>query len=162
MRRLFLPAPLLLAACAGTVPDAPSLLPRAIETRGVAEPAVAAPVDAPDPALESQIAPRIAAFDAAAKAFAEARTGLATRIDRAKGAAEGSERWLDGQSAIGDLQQARTAVEGAMADLEALAIARASAGQPPYPALDRAIATAQAELDREMATETELKAILGA
>jgi hypothetical protein len=163
MRRFVLSAPLILAACAGsTAPDAPSLLPRAIESRSDAEPFVPVSSIAPDPTLDSRIAERVAAFAAASKAFAMAQPGLATRIDRAKGAAEGSERWIDGQGAIGELQQTRTAADGAMADLERLAIERASAGAPPYPVLDAAIASAQVELNRQAEIEAQLKATLGA
>ena len=163
MRFILLSAPLILAGCAaGIAPDAPSLLPRAIETRSDAEPVVTAPIVGTDAALDARIAERAAKFDAAAKAFVAVQPALTSKIERAKGAVEGSDRWLEGQSAIGELQQARTASDGAMADLEELAIERASAGNPPYPALEAAIATAQVELNRQAAIEARLKSVLGA
>ena len=163
MRSPLLTLPLALAACAGTPsPNAPSLLPRAIESRSDAVAVAPEQAVSPDPALDARIAGRVAAFDTATKAFAAARPALATRIDRARGAAEGSERWIDGQAAVGELQQLRTAADGAMADLEELAIERASGGALPYPALDAEIAAAQAELDRQVAIEAELKARIGA
>ncbi|WP_326524316.1 hypothetical protein [Sphingomonas sp.] len=164
MRRTLIALPLLLAGCAGTVPDAPSLLPRPIESRGDAEPAAPAanPADTVDTALDAETARRVAAFDAAARAFSAAERDLAARIGRGKGAAEGSDRWLDGQAAIGELQQLRTATDSAMVDIEALAIERASAAKLPYPALEAAIAAAQAELDRQIVVETRFKAEAGA
>lgn len=161
MRSLFLSAPLILAGCAGaTPPNAPSLLPRAIESRSDAEPVVPVQPVTADAALDARIAERVAAFETATAAFERSRASVAARVTRAKGAAAGSEPWLDGQAAIGELQQLRTATDGAIADLEALAIERAAAGAPPYPALDTAIATAQAELDRQAGIEAQLNTAL--
>ncbi|MFD1788742.1 hypothetical protein ACFSC3_14330 [Sphingomonas floccifaciens] len=157
--RLFL-LPLTLSACASQPVDAPSLLPRAIETRGDAPAAQQDESVRPDPTLDARIAEQVAAFDKAAAAFDASRPALAKRIGAAKGAAEGSERWLDGQQALGELQQLRTAADAAMTDIEALAIGRASAGQLPYPTLDAAIARAQAVIDRQMTEENRLRALL--
>ncbi len=163
MHKLMLAAPLILSACASAEPvNAPSLLPRAIEGRSDVEPTVSSATVAPDTALDSQIAERVAKFHAAARAFAAARPIVAAKVSKARGAAEGSDRWLDGQSAIGELQQARTATDAAMADLESLAIDRGAAGALPYPALDDAIATAQLELDRQLEAERAIKAVIGA
>ena len=157
---LALPA-LLLSGCAGTVPDAPSLLPRAIESRSDAEPVVEPAAIAPDPALDADIARRVATFDTTARTFAAGEAALAARIARARGAGEGSDRWLDGQAALGELQQLRTATDSAVVDIEALAIDRASNGKPPYPALESAIAAAGREVDRQIAVENRLKAVAG-
>lgn len=157
MFRRTLPLFLALPACASQLVNAPSLLPRAIETRGDALANPRSETVAPDPALEARIAERRAAFDTAARAFDTARPALARRIAAARGGREGSEGWLDGQQAVGELQQLRTATDAAMADLEALAIERGGAGLLPYPALEAAIAAAQAVLDRQIATETDLR-----
>lgn len=154
-------AALLLAGCAPTTDNAPSLLPRPIETRSDAEPVATTAPAAADPALDAEIARRVAAFDAAARAFDGAVPGVEAKLAAARGAAEGSERWLDGQSAIGDLQQLRAAAEAAMAEIEELAIVRATDGRLPYPALDGAIATAQGLLERQLAAENRLKALIG-
>ncbi len=159
MKYSLLSLPLILSACASQPVNAPSLLPRAIETRGET-PTVRDETVRPDPALEAKIAAGVATFDKAAAAFEAGKTALARRIEAGKGAAEGSERWLDAQQALGELQQLRTATDGAMSDIEALAIARAGAGQLPYPALDAAIVRAQAVIDRQMTEENRLRAIL--
>lgn len=159
---LAVPGLLTLGACAGSAVNAPSLLPRPIESRSDAPPAPRDETVAPDPALDAQVAERRAVFEQAAAAFDKGAPGVEARLRRAVGAAEGSERWLDGQTAIGELQQLRTATDAAMVDLEELAIARGSAGQLPYPALDAAIAAAQARLEPQLATEARLRAIIGA
>ena len=157
----FVLAPALLAGCATLpAPNAPSLLPRAIETRSDAVPVATIAPPTVDAAFDPRIAERVAAVTTAAKAFDSAEPALSPKITRARGAVQGSERWLDAQSAFGELQQLRTATDGAMADLEALAIERASAGLLPYPALDAAIAAAQVTLDRQAAIENRLRAVL--
>ncbi len=160
MIRALIPLPFLLSACASQPVNAPSLLPRAIETRGEAPVTPRDETVRPDAALDAKIAGTVAAFDAAAAAFEAGRTALARRIEAAKGAKEGSERWLDGQQAFGELQQLRTATDGAMTEIEALAIARAANGDLPYPALDAAIAHAQTVIDRQMTEENRLRAVL--
>ncbi len=159
MKYSLLSLPLILSACASQPVNAPSLLPRAIETRPDS-PTVRDETVRPDPSLDSKIAAGVATFDKAAAAFDAGKAALARRIEAGKGAAEGSERWLDAQQALGELQQLRTATDGAMTDIEALAIERASAGQLPYPMLDAAIARAQGVVDRQMAEENRLRAIL--
>jgi len=152
--------PLLLAGCATTAIDAPSLMPRPIEARSDAETTAPGQPPAADPSLDARIAVQVAGFDSAAEAFEAAGPAIAAKLARGRGAAQGSDRWLDAQTALGELQQLRTATAGAMIELEALAIARASAGAPPYAALDAAIAAAQAELSRQQAREAGLKAQL--
>ncbi|WP_294297669.1 hypothetical protein [uncultured Sphingomonas sp.] len=159
MKYSLLSLPLILSACANQPVNAPSLLPRAIETRGET-PTVRDETVRPDPTLNAKITAGVATFDKAAAAFEVGKTALARRIEAGKGAAEGSERWLDAQQSLGELQQLRTAADGAMSDIEALAIARAGTGQLPYPDLDAAIARAQTVIDRQMAEENRLRAIL--
>jgi len=155
MKYCLLTLPLVLSACASQPVNAPSLLPRAIESRSESTPARDETVQ-DDPALNARIAQHVAAFDRAAAAFDSGVITLGRRIESGRGAAEGSERWLASQQAIGELQQLRTASEGAMADLEALAIARSGAGLLPYPALDAAIARAQTVIDWQTAEERRL------
>lgn len=159
MKYRLLLLPITLSACASQPVNAPSLLPRAIETRTDSTP-VRDETVRPDPALDTRIAQRAAAFDKAAAAFDAGKAALGRRIESGKGAAEGSERWLDAQQALGELQQLRTATDGAMTDIEALAIERAGAGLLPYPALDAAVARAQTIVDGQMAEENRLRAIV--
>lgn len=151
--------PIALSACASQPDTAPSLLPRAIETRSDT-PVVRDETVRPDPALEAKIRAQVATFDRAAAAFEAGRTTLGRRIAAGRGAAEGSERWLDAQQALGELQQLRTATDGALTEIEALAIDRGAQGLLPYPMLDAAIARAQAVVDRQMAEENRLRALL--
>ena len=156
-----LTAPLILIGCgAAPSPNAPSLLPRPIEKRDFAAPIVVPAEVAPDSAFDLRIAETVAAFDVAAKAFDSAQAGLAARIDRAKGTTQGSDAWVEGQTAFGEMQQLRTATDSAMAEIESLAIDRGVAGQPPYPRLDAAIAAAQTRLDGQVRIEQRLRAVL--
>jgi hypothetical protein len=147
---------LLLSGCAGVATNAPSLLPRAIESRSDAEPAVTPDTVQPDPALDRQIAERIAAFDAAVRAFAENETSTEAIVASAAGAPQGSDAWLNAQTALSLLGNARAATDTATADLEALAIARAENGANAYPALDAALARSEAEAKRENEVTTRL------
>ncbi|SOB88125.1 hypothetical protein SAMN06297144_3266 [Sphingomonas guangdongensis] len=153
-----LPALLLaLSACSGTGAGGPSLLPRAVETRSNAEPVRPAPVATPDAALDAQIAERSHAFDRAADAFERQAAAIGPTITRARGAREGSEAWVAGQVALGELSEARAAVESAAAGLEELAIARESARAAPYTALDTALAAANARVERITAADAALR-----
>ncbi|KQN26062.1 hypothetical protein ASE86_07835 [Sphingomonas sp. Leaf33] len=151
--------PIALSACASQPDTAPSLLPRAIETR-TDTPIVRDETVNPDPALDGQIRERVATFDRAVAAFDAGRTTLGRRITAGRGAAEGSERWLDAQQALGELQQLRTATDGALTEIETLAIDRGAKGLLPYPALDAAIARAQGVVDRQVTEENRLRALL--
>jgi hypothetical protein len=148
---------LCLSGCASATPGVPSLLPRAIETRSDAEPMVAAGPVADDAALDAQIAEKRRAFDAARAMFEKTADAVQPRVERAVGAAEGSERWIAAQTALGELGQARAGSDAALAELEALAVARASAGLPPYPALEAAVAEAQQEIDRQASVDAALQ-----
>ena len=153
--------PLLLAACAQTTSTQfPSLLPRAIETRSDAEPVVATPVATPDPALDATIAEKARALDTGKSAFAGAATRAESLARAARGAAVGSERWLDAQTALAELDSYRAGISGLVTDLDELLVARAADGQADYPALQTARDAAQAELDAETAKITTLQAAL--
>lgn len=153
--------PLLAAACAD--PGAarfPSLLPRAIEGRSDAEPVVTAPVAAPDPTLDALIARSAAAVAANKRTFAAAAARTDAIARRAKGDPAGGERWIEAQTALAELDVYRAQSSGLITDLEEAALARATDGKPPYPALDIAQAAAQAELDAESAHIARLQASL--
>jgi hypothetical protein len=141
MRRLLSFAALTcLAACTVADDSYPSLLPRPIESRSDAEPLRPDIVAAPDPALDARIAEQRAAGEAASRRFNVAAVEAETRVAVARGLAVGSEPWIRAQTALADLDPIRGELAGIVAGLEEIAIARASAGEPAYPALDAAIA----------------------
>lgn len=165
MRRLLtLSAPaviaVVLAGC--TAPDLgyPSLLPRPIESRTDAEPVRADPVAVPDPALDARIAEQRALAKAAVQRFQPAAREAEARVAVARGTAAGSDAWLRAQTALADLAPIRGETTQIVSALEEVAIARATAGEPPYPALDAAIAElgaiAQQQGDRVAALEDAL------
>lgn len=141
MRALFL-ASLLLAGCAG--PEGfPSLAQRPIESRPETIPAPPEPVAAPDPALDGQIAELTAALAAAASAFRTAAARVERSVLAGRTGGVGSEAWITAQTALSAMEGARASSTAALVDLEQLAIARAAAGLPPYPALQTALAAAE-------------------
>ncbi|MFZ3482447.1 hypothetical protein [Sphingomonas sp. 3-13AW] len=162
MRRpfLLLVPVVLTSSCAQDRGDFPSLLPRPIEQRSDAEPDRPLPVAAPDPALDAQIAKLMQEVEAADAGFAKAANTAEQVARGARGSAEGSEPWLNAQMALAEVDVARTAIQGPAAELEQLAIDRAVAGQPPYPALTAAretvTARAAAQFDRLRAIEALL------
>lgn len=137
----------LLPLCACTVTDGPypSLAPRPVEKLGFDEPAAPAPAPpAADPALDARIADNARERAAAAAAF---DTGVvrAQRLARAaRGAQAGSDRWLDAQTAVAELDALRARHQDALGVLEDLAATRAQSLQPAYPALEEALTTARA------------------
>lgn len=144
--------PLLLCAALATlsgcaVPEGPypSLAPRAAEKLGFDEPAVAPPAPvAPDPALDAKLASNARDRAAATQAF-DAGAARAERLARAaRGAKAGSDRWLDAQTALAELDAARARHQDALGVLEDLAATRAQALEPAYPALEQALTTARA------------------
>ena len=152
---------LLATACAETNSGRyPSLLPRAIETRGDAEPVAAAPVVEPDPTLDAQVAGSLAALAGNEKDFATAATRADAMARAAKGDKAGGERWIEAQTALAELDTYRATGLGIVTDLEEAALARAADGKPPYPALDAAQVTAQAALEAETTKIQALQASL--
>lgn len=141
MRRfLFIAALAPLTACTVADDSYPSLLPRPIESRSNAEPARPDAVAAPDPALDARIAEQRAAADAIVRRFNAAAIEAETRVAVARGLAVGSEAWIRAQTALAELAPIRGEMAGIVTSLEEIAIARASNGEPAYPALDAAIA----------------------
>ncbi|ATY31375.1 hypothetical protein [Sphingomonas psychrotolerans] len=139
--------PALLLALAGCTqsPDAyPSLLPRPIESQSFAEPARPAAVAAPDAALDARIAEASAGLQTGRQRFAAAAQEAEAKVAVARGVAEGSEAWLNAQTALSNLESLRAPTLATLAALETMASERGQAGQPPYPALDSAVAAADA------------------
>lgn len=134
-----------LCACAVTEGPYPSLAPRPAERLSFAEPA--APPPAPlvaDPALDAQIATNARERAAAVAAF-DTGAARAERLARAaREARAGSDRWLDAQTAIAELDALRARHQDALGALEDVASTRAQALQPAYPALEAALADARA------------------
>lgn len=145
---LALPLLLLAAGCTPSEDRYPSLLPRPIESQSLAEPVVTPAPAAPDPALDKRIAELTQGLDAAAKAFASEARSAEALVQVARGVPVGSDAWLDAQAALGAVNQKHLPVVVVLTDLDALAIERGSAGKPPYPALDAAVARVAA-LSRE-------------
>lgn len=135
----------LIAACAADPTVYPSLAPRAIEKLGFEEPAPPPPAPAqPDPTLDVRIATIVGKRTTAAQEFDRAAQVAVTKARAAKGAKVGSDRWIDAQTAIAELDALRGATADAIGALEDLAAQRALALKPAYPPLDRALADARA------------------
>jgi hypothetical protein len=147
MRRLFLC--LALGGCVDATTRYPSLLPRPIEKTSLAEPAPAPvpPVTA-DPVLDARIAQMTRDASAAVGAFGKAADEAEAKVALARGTAAGSDPWLDAQVALAALDVARQPLVAQQADLEQVAIDRATSGAPPYPALERAVAESRARLEQ--------------
>jgi hypothetical protein len=161
LRPLLAPAAALtLGACAGgPVEQYPSLAHRPVEELGFAEPVVEAAVAAPDPALDGQIAQLETRLQTIAAGFDRDATAAAQAGAAARGRAVGSEAWLSAQSALAELDDWRAQGSALAAEADALAIARARALQPPYPALAEATKTVQAEIERQAGEIARLSAL---
>lgn len=140
----------------------PSLLPRAIETRSDAEPetAPAVAVAAADPATDARIAALRKTYDDTAASFATAAATAERSAAAAKDEAVGSERWLAAQSALADLDVLRATTSATLTEIDDLSIARASEGQPPYPALEALHAEVQRGADAQTARIAAIQARL--
>ena len=160
-RALALTSVLLLAGCA-TPPASrfPSLLPREIERRSDAEAVTPVAVAEPDSALDAKLAELSTMLGKSRSDFAKAAARAETLARAARGSAIGSDRWLDAQTALAELDVFRANSSAFVTDLDEILIARGTDGKPPYPALEAARASAQAELDGETATISRLQAVL--
>ncbi len=160
MRSLVLISFVALAGCTQSATRYPSLLPRAAESQSLAEPVRAIPEAAPDPALDKQVSDLATQLDSLAAAFNKGAQDAEARIAVSRGLPEGSEPWLNAQTALAELDTLRAPVLRVLSDLEQLAIERGAAGLVPYPALDAAVARAQAlstaQEDRSGALEAAL------
>lgn len=133
-----------LAGCTQNPGAYPSLLPRPIESGSFAEPERPAQVATPDAALDARITGFNGSLTAGNQQFAAAAQEAEAKVAVARGVPQGSEAWLDAQTALSRLESLRAPLLIALSDLEEIAIERGKAGQPPYPALDSAIAAADA------------------
>ncbi|MEH3101926.1 hypothetical protein [Sphingomonas adhaesiva] len=135
----------MLAGCSADTTGYPSLAPRPAETIGFEEPSTPPPA-APraDPALDARIASATTAQASAARAFDAGATRAEALATAARGVAVGSDRWLDAQAALAELDSLRAAYGDTIAPLEDLAAERAAALQPAYPVLDQALEAARA------------------
>jgi hypothetical protein len=160
MRSLLLFALIALAGCTQSPDSYPSLLPRPIEAQSFAEPERPVPVATPDAKLDARIAEVTASLAAGNQRFATAAQEAEAKVAVARGVPEGSEAWLDAQAALSTLESLRAPTLIALADLEGIVIERGKAGQPPYPALESAVAAtdamANAQADRIGALEAAL------
>lgn len=129
----------------------PSLLPRAIETRGDAEPEVAPVAVAPDPVVDATLAELRATLDETIAAFTPAAAMADKLATAANGDPAGGERWIAAQTALGGLDGYRATTSSIVSDLDRMALDRAADGKPDYPAIATLQATAQAALDAQAA-----------
>ncbi len=140
------------AGCAAqTATRYPSLLPRAIETRSDAEPDIAAPVAAPDPAVDADLAKVRASLDETVAAFGPAADMADKLATAAQGDPVGGERWIAAQTALGGLDGYRSTTSSIVSDVDAIALARAADNKPDYPAIATLHDAAQAALDAQTA-----------
>jgi len=152
---------LLAAGCAAqTSTRYPSLLPRPIESRSDAEPAVEPQVAAPDTALDRQLGGFKSTLAETASAFAPAADRAEQTARDAKGDPAGSERWITAQTALAELDGYRAQTSATLSDLEQLAIARGAAGQPEYPALESLRTMAETQLAAETRRIAAIQATL--
>jgi len=160
MRSLVLISALALTGCIQSSGEYPSLLPRAAESQGLEEPVRPVAVAVPDAAFDKQIADLTAQLDVLAAAFNKGAQEAEARIAVARGLPEGSEPWIEAQTALANLDTMRAPVQTVVSDLEALAIERGAAGLPPYPALDAATARAGALSAEQQERSKALEAAL--
>lgn len=140
----------------------PTLLPRAVETRGEAE-AVAEPaVATPDPATDAAIARLRHTLTETTTAFSAVAAAAERAATAAKGDAVGGERWIAAQAALADLDALRATTSATLTDIDDLAAARLGEGKPPYPALEVLQGEAQAASDDQAARIAALQARLPA
>ncbi|HEX8626194.1 MAG TPA: hypothetical protein VF782_14110 [Allosphingosinicella sp.] len=117
---------ILAAGCAAPGPY-PSLAPRPAEKAHAEDAEERKPTPQPDdPALAGEIDRLLAAGEAGAAEF-DAALPAAQRAAGAAGAA-GSDSWIEAEQALSRLESARARTTAAVADLDRLAVERASAG----------------------------------
>lgn len=155
---------LLIGGCVGAdTARYPSLLPRPIESRSDAEPTVAPPAPAAaDPALDAKLADYAATLAKTDKAFAAAADRAEAAAHAAQGQAVGSDRWLDAQTALAELDTYRSDLSAMLTDVEQLAIDRAAAGEPDYPGVQALRDKVKASFDAESARIAAIQASLPA
>jgi hypothetical protein len=153
---------LLVAGCAQDTRSYPSLAVRPAESAGFAEPDAAPAVATPDPALDTGIATLRTRLSELARGYG---TALASAERLAAGAGArtvGSEAWLSAQSALAELDDWRAQTTALASEVDALAVTRASSGQPPYPALAALADTLRQEQERQTTEIARLQQLLPA
>ncbi|MET3826806.1 MULTISPECIES: hypothetical protein [Sphingomonas] len=138
----------------------PSLLPRAIESRSDAEPVAPVMIVETEPATDATLVDLEKAIDTAAKTFDAAADDADRNAKAAQGDAVGSDRWIAAQTALGQLDGLRATTSSAITDLDELALTRAAAGKPDYPAIATLRQKAQAALQKQAARIQEIQARL--
>lgn len=140
---------LLITGC--TSPETyPSLLPRAVESAGLEEPAATAPASAaPDPALDARIRAAVQMLEERADAFDAAGSRAERAVSAAAGASPGSEPWLNAHVALAELDALRSTTTEVIIVLDDLASERALSLAPDYQPLSDAAARARATAERQ-------------
>ena len=139
----------------------PSLLPRPIEARSNAEPEAPPPaVATPDAPTDAKLATLKTALDESAAVFDPAADRTEQAATAAKGQPPGSEGWINAQSMLAELDGYRATTSTTLTDVEEMAIARATDGQPDYPAIETLRAAAEAQLAAQSARITAIQAML--
>lgn len=135
---------LMFAGCASNAGDFPTLAKRPIESRGDG-PVAAAPAATPAPAVDQAAASRInAAIARAEEGIAEFERALPpaqSAVGSAKGAAYGSEGWINAQMTVSALERTRGPLKTALTELDEEARLIAESGSE-----DRSVLIAQARL----------------
>ena len=129
MKPLFaLPTVLALSGCLAAA-NPPSLMPRAIETRSeAAEPPPATPVTKPvEAAIVRKIAALLAEATTADAEFAKADAAGAAAIRAGRGAAVGSEAWVNAEQSRSALVTTRQHLASTLSEIDSLVIAQADA-----------------------------------
>lgn len=141
----------------------PSLLPRPIESRSNAEPVAPPPaVATPDAPTDAKLATLRTALGESATAFAPAADRAEQAAQAAKGQAAGSEAWITAQTALAELDGYRATTSATLTDIEEMAIERAAALQPAYPAIEALRTAADAQLTTQSARIAAIQAMLPA
>ena len=142
---LALPCSLLLAGCAATSGNEPSLARRPAE---LIDPRLPLPAEAPAgvvaPALADRLGQLVAEGKDGARGF-EAQLAKAEALAAAAGPAQ-SESWIVAQTALSGLEAARAKTTAALAEVDSIASARIEGGAGMSPADLAAVEAASGEL----------------
>lgn len=155
---------LCLAGCArdrDTTPY-PSLAVRPVEKQGFAEPAAKPVVLRPDPALDATIAQIGDRLNGVEAEFTKAHDQAQASAAKARGQAVGSDAWLNAQTELATLDEIRARSSAILTEIDDLAIKRAAALEPDYPALVAVRERATALTTRQAAQIKALSASLPA
>jgi hypothetical protein len=139
----------------------PSLLPRPIESRSNAEPAPP-PVAAatPDAPTDAKLAAMRTTLADAAAGFATAAEHADQAAQAAKGQPAGSEAWITAETALAELDGYRATTSATLTDVEEMAIERATAQLPEYPAIEALRSAAAAQLAAQSTRIAAIQAVL--